>query len=467
MGAVQHLLAMPQPERVSEIPAFNEFDPRRIAWQYRAFYDLKKADYSEGAHEFFFSGSVGSAKSILLAHIAVDHCITHKRAKVGIGRESMQDLKDTLYQMILDHMEANFIEGKHYKVNGKGHIIFKNKSRIIPYSWHDKRYKKFRSHSFSMFIIEELTENKTREFYDEIKMRVGRLTKVPVAAIVCATNPDDPAHWAYEYFIMGAERNPKIHIYYSLTEQNPFLPKWYVQGLKETLDPKMALRMLKGQWISIAQDKIYYSYDDKLNVVADYNVDPKLPVGMAWDFNIGVGKPMSMCLFQKVGKKFIFFDEVIIEGSRTSDVLEELASRGYFDKGYKFHIFGDASGKSNDTRSIKSDYQIIKEFLSNYESKTGQVIYEMKVPLANPPIRMRHNIVNGLLCNDLEERNLLVTQKCNTIRKGLQLTALKKGADYVEDDSKPYQHVTTAIGYACVKDRKEIQANQSIATVVY
>lgn len=468
MGAALSLINHPQPDRVSEIPSFNEFDPRLIAWQYRAFYEIKKADYTDGAHEFLFSGSVGSAKSILLAHIAVDHCINNKRAKVGIGRESMQDLRDTLYTMILDHMEENFIEGKHYKVNGKGHIIFKNKSRIIPYSWHDKRYKKFRSHAFSMFIIEELTENKTREFYDEIKMRVGRLTKVPVAAIICATNPDDPAHWAYEYFIMGAEKNPKLHVYYSLTAQNPFLPKWYIRGLQETLDPKLALRMLKGQWISLTQDKIYYSYDDKLNVIQSYQIDPKLPVCMAWDFNIGVGKPMSMCLFQKVGKKFLFFDEVIIEGSRTGDVMDELASRGYFDKGYKWQIYGDAAGKSNDTRSIKTDYQIIKDFLSNYETPNKEPItFESKVPLANPPIRSRHNIVNGLLCNDLGERNLLVTQNCSTIRKGLQLTALKKGADYIEDDSKPYQHVTTAIGYACVKDKKDQGAQQSIAKVVY
>ena len=472
MGALQIPIAHAPSQ--TDIPTFLEFDHRHIRWQWQANWEIFNTQYmvpnADGelelnTHEFLFSGSVGSAKSILLAHIIVKHCMTYKRAKVGIGRESLKDLKDTLYQMILDHMDGSLEEGKDYKINGKGHIVFKNKSRIIPFGWHDKRYKKFRSHAFSLFVIEELTENKTREAYDEIKMRMGRMTKIPFSAIICATNPDDPAHWAYDYFIRGKETNPKIHVYYSITSQNPFLSRSYIRGLRETLDPKMALRMLKGQWISILTDKIYYSYDDELNVIPSYEVDPRYPVGMSFDFNIGVGKPMSMCLFQVVDGKWYFFDEVIIQGARTNDIMEELAGRGYFDKGWRFEIYGDASGENNDTRNPKTDYDIIKKYLSNYETPPDPkfpnepgppIAYEMRVPWGNPAIRTRHNLVNGLLCNDLKERNLLVVKKCSTIRKGLMLTALKKGADYIEDDGPncPYQHVTTAIGYAVVKHKK-------------
>lgn len=465
MGALKVFAQPMVGQTVKEVPSFLEFTPKAILWQHRANYDILHAPYivlnpetgltELETHEFLLSGSVGSAKSMLLCHIIVNHCITYKRAKVGIGRESMKDLKDTLYQMILDHLDGSFVEGKDYKINGKGHIIFRNKSKIIPFSWHDKRYKKFRSHTFSLFVIEELTENKTRDFYDEIKMRMGRITSIPFSAIICATNPDDPAHWAYDYFIRGKEKNPKLHVYYSITSHNPFLNPSYIRGLHETLDPKMADRMLRGRWISILTDKIYYAYDDEKNVVESYEVDPKLPVGMTWDFNIGAGKPMSMCLFQIKGDQWFFFEEFIIEGTRTNDILDELAARGFLDKGWRWEVFGDGSMSSNDTRSIKTDYTIIKSFLSNYETFDKQPVhFTMRVPLSNPPLRTRHNLVNGLLCNDLKARNLFVVRKCSTIRKGLQLTALKKGADYLEDDSKPYQHVTTAIGYAVVKVKK-------------
>jgi hypothetical protein len=485
MGALK-VLQVPESAFAREVPSFLEFSPKHIPWQHRALWDVfklpyqlpgEKGDLELVTREFLFSGSVGSAKSVLLAHIIVKHCLMYKRAKVGIGRESSKDLRDTLYQIILDHMDGSLEEGKDYKINGKGHIIFRNKSRIIPYSWHDKRYKKFRSHAFSLFVIEELTENKERKFYDEIRMRLGRIRGIPFSAMICATNPDDPAHWAYDYFIKGRETNPLIHVYYSITSQNPFLNPSYVRGLQATLDPKMALRMLKGKWLSITTDKIYYAYDDEKNVIENYEVDPGLPVGMCWDFNIGVGKPMSMALFQHDPRtgRFYFFEEFIIEGSRTKDVLEELAARGYLDKGWTWEVFGDSSMKNNDTRSIKTDYQIIKDFLSNYETppiivndkpQEGLPIkYTMRVPTTgNPPIRTRHNFMNGALLNDLGERSLFVVRKCTTMRKGLQLTALKVGAEYIEDDSKPYQHVTTAMGYAVVKTRKDQAKTGTLVT---
>lgn len=455
---------------VYDILTYKNFNPKVIPWQYRALWNIQKADYSKGVHEFLLSGSVGSAKSTLLAHIIVDHCLRYKRGKVGIGRESKLDLEETLYNEILGHMEGFLTEGVHYRINGKKHIIFKNKTRIVPFSWHDKRYKKFRSHAFSLFVIEELTENKTRDFYDEIKMRLGRMKHIPFAAIISATNPDDPAHWAYEYFIEGAKTNPKIQVFFSVTAQNPTLSKNYINDIRATLDPRMARRMLNGEWISLTKDKIYYSYDDVENVIDSYEIDPDYPIGMAWDFNIGDGKPMSMCLFQRIKGVYYFFDEVVIQTARTGDIMDELASRGYFDKGYHFLIYGDAAGKSNDTRTIKTDYKIIKDFMDNYEAPEGsltkeikgKVTWEYKVPLANPPIRTRHNVVNGLLCSDTKERRLFVAKKCTTIRKGLQLTSLKEGADYLEDDSKPYQHVTTAIGYAAVKDRKDELNKQSV-----
>jgi len=45
---------------------------------------------------------------------------------------------------------------------------------------------------------------------------------------------------------------------------------------------------------------------------------------------------------------------------------------------------------------------------------------------------------------------LFIYKKCKVAHEGMRLTSLKKGADYIEDDSKEYQHVTTAIGYRVV-----------------
>ena len=72
---------MPHSPSVSEIPSFLEFSPKLIYWQWKATYDIFNAPYMVhnpetgqmelNTQEFLFSGSVGSAKSILLCHIIV------------------------------------------------------------------------------------------------------------------------------------------------------------------------------------------------------------------------------------------------------------------------------------------------------------------------------------------------------------------------------------------------------------
>jgi hypothetical protein len=441
-------------------PSVSQFDPRAVPYQYRVLRGVRRGyDYSLGVHEVLLSGSVGSAKSILIAHIAVTHCLANERARFCYGRKAMPDLKDTILAKTLEHMEGDLVEGVDYEHNEtKGMIEFSNGSRIISRSWSDKKYKKFRSIELSGAAIEELTENneQDKQAYLELKMRVGRLPHITENIMVSATNPDGPEHWAYKYFIQ--DQSPTRHVYYSVTTDNPFLPPQYIRQLIEDLPFKLAERMIRGKWVAISTDYIYFEYDSSTHLVQeDYKVNPRFPVHIAYDFNIGAGKPMSVVLFQHVDGIFHFFHEVIIQGSRTLDTLEEMAGRGIFEIDTpKFIINGDASGTSKDTRSLKSDYEIIDKFIANFQNSKGKkIVHERKVPLANPPVRTRHNQVNAVMKNGLGEVRLKVYRACKTLDEGFRLTALKNGADYIEDDSKPYQHCTTAAGYGIVQTLKD------------
>lgn len=445
----------------SSTPPFSEFDPTVIPYQDTVIDDIYcNFDYSKGVHESLLSGSVGSAKSILLAHLGVRHCFDWTGAKVMMGRESLPSLRDTLYQKIVEHLTDEYLkEGVHYKLNDRDCRIWfpYQHSEIIGKSWGDHNYEKFRSYEFSMALIEELTENKDRGIYDAIKMRVGRLPHITANNIICATNPDSPSHWAYQYWIEPAEKGealPTRHTYYSVTTDNPFLPAWYIEGLKKGLDPKMARRMIYGEWIEINQDVIYYAYQtDKNYRNYAYVVDESLPIKMCWDFNIGFGKPMS-CVFGQYHPStdsYHWFAEIILQGSRTADVMEEAASRGLLDYNTMYEVYGDASGDHRDTRSILSDYDIIKRYLAQHKPAKGHPVrWVTRVPKANPPIRTRHNTVNGYCMNDKKQHRFFVYSGCPTLHKGMRLTTLVKGGSYIEDDSSDYQHCTTAVGY-CVQ----------------
>lgn len=432
-------------------PSLSEFDPSAVPYQLRVIRDTRKAyDYKLGVHEFLLSGSVGSAKSLLLAHLGITHCLLFERARLGIVRKSMPDLKETILAKVLEHIEGDLIEGEDYEHNEtKGKITFSNGSEIISRSWADKKFKRLRSLELSAAIVEELTENEDeyKEGYTELRMRVGRLQHVPESWIGCATNPDDPAHWVHKYFIDS--KLPTRHVYYSVTSDNKFLPQWYIDQLKTELDPKMARRMIYGEWLSIAQEVIYYAYDRTINF-RDYKyiIDERYPISINFDFNIGVGKPMSACFHQFINGEFHFGENYVVEGARTEDILEEMAARGLFDYNTRFLVRGDATGRARNTASKHSNYDIIRNFLSNHKNKHGQTIrFEMQVPLSNPPIRTRHNTMNAQMKNANGEHRLFVYADAQVLDEGFRLTKLKEGGQYLEDDSKRFQHVTTAAGY--------------------
>ena len=132
--------------------------------------------------------------------------------------------------------------------------------------------------------------------------------------------------------------------------------------------------------------------------------------------------------------------------------MEEMAARGVLDHDALYIVRGDAQGSHRTSKSFRSDYDIIKDFLRRYRNKLNcPVEFRIDVQKKNPPIRLRHNLVNAY-CRALSgRRRLFVYSKAKTLDEGLRLGALKKSAQYLEDDSKAYQHITTAAGYHVVK----------------
>jgi len=452
-------------------PSFTEFDPSKIAFQDQLIDDIERnINFDLGVHEFLLSGSVGSAKSLVIAHLIIKHCIQFPGAKTLIGRRSLPDLRDTLYQKIIEHLQDNYLkDGIHYRgYDTTCQIIFPPwRSEIIPRTWSDKKFKKFRSLELSFAGIDELTEtpDADKEFFTELRMRLGRQPHISRNILISATNPDSPQHWAYDYFIRPNEtkKHPTRHVYYSKTKDNKFLPDWYIEQLESEYDPKLARRMLYGEWLEISQEVIYYAYSPEVNFRDyEYKIQNNYPIMFAWDFNIGIGKPMSVIIGQFDGINYHWFDEIIIHGSRTQDTLDEIANKNLLEHNVLFEIYGDASGRHRDTRTIKTDWDIIKIFFANYIRKDGSSpAFSINVPLSNPPIRERHNRVNSYCRNERNESRLFVYKKAKMLDKGLRLTQLKKGADLIEDDSKEYQHCTTALGYCLVWKHKIINSHRS------
>ena len=435
-------------------PFLEGFDPYAIPMQGELIDLLADWNYQDSTPEILLSGAYGSSKSIIMAHIAIVHCLTFPGAVVLLGRKALPDLKATIFNEIVEHLQTPSLEeGKHFTVRETtAQIKFFNGSKIISTSWSDRKYKKFRSLKISMFILEEGTENdsKDKEAFMNIKARLRRLPHVPQNILLVATNPDSPEHWLYDYFIEGSKNFESRKVLYSVTTENPFLDAVYVKQLMRDLSHKESLRYIYGQWVSINEEVIYSEYDENKNFInKKYKVNTAYPIYLSFDFNIALNKPMSMLLAQYIDDQLHVFEECVIHSARTDDVMEDLDERGLLDFNCTYIVTGDAAGKHRDTRSKRTDYDIIYEYLQNKE-----IPYIRKVPPSNPPIRKRHNLVNAYLKNSLGEHRIFLYKPCKMLSKGLKLTKLKEGSNYVEDDSFEWQHITTALGYCLTTIKK-------------
>lgn len=428
-------------------PTLQDFNPRLVPWQYEAINYFNEFDYTKGNLEILFSGSIGSAKSICAAHLIALHAIRNEGSRILVLRRVLKDLKRTLWQVILSHLsDVPHIIKEYNKTEMRIKLI--NDSEIIGDSYDKGDLEKFRSLELSAAVFEEASESE-KQVYDAVKMRVGRLPKIAENFILTLTNPDDPSHYLYKTMIEN-DGNGNKKVFYSLTEQNPFLPRWYIENLKADLDPLMAQRMLQGRWISIQGQTPYYAYDSTKQFLKNtkYEINSKYPLDFFHDFNIGEGKPMSSGYGQVINGVFHVGKSFVVEGFNTEEIIDEMIEDGCLEYVTEVRIFGDRNGKNNDTRSKRTDYDIIQRKLQNFKKKNGMGIkVTMQVPNENPPIRARQNIVNAHCLNDQGQTRLYLYKDAAKVDEGLRLTKLKKGSSYQEDDNNDYQHVVSALGY--------------------
>jgi len=448
--------------------SFTTFDPRPIAWQYRFIWDLhNKIPWENGTQKFLLSGALGSAKTTAGAWAAIYFATKFNKADILIARKALPDLRDTLYKDVRDLLDEDeqLIEGEDYTCyDTTCRVVFhKTGSEILSRTWSDKKYKKARSLRLCLAIIEEGTENNLddKEAHDTILQRLNRIPSIKWNAMIILTNPDSPSHWIYKDYIVKEKTDPNTHVYYSLTTDNPYIDKNYVRFLEENSTEAEADRMLRGLWVEIDKSRTYYAYDTNKSFRREtvYKLDTTKPIDLMCDFNIGLGKPMSWAIGQVLDelvsgewtKTFHIFKEFHAFTMRTDELLEEMEAQGAFElPTTAWRVFGDATGTNKDTRSIRSDYEIIEAFLVNYRKKdNSRLQYSLNLPKKNPPLRLRHNTANGLFKNALGETRFFLYKGCDWVDEGFRLTEPKTGTDNIENDGPafPFQHVTTAITY--------------------
>jgi hypothetical protein len=281
------------------------------------------------------------------------------------------------------------------------------------------------------------------------RLRDKRMPPEDYLQLLMTTTLDEPSGWMYELFVDNFDPR-MMEVLYARTYDNlKNLPDDYIPTLQKLYTKRMFERMVDCKWVALDADVIYYNFERNVHISKHAEYDPYLPIIWSHDFNIGSGKPMSSCLGQVkraygpdgvMREELHWFDEIVIESADTNEAVEEFKQREWVEP-YQYErviVHGDASGKSRDTRSKTTDYGIIEA--AGFDVSA--------VPRSNPPIRERHNAANALLKNAADDVRMLVHPRCKQLAKGLETCTLKKGAQYLEDDTIFSQHVTAACTYA-------------------
>jgi hypothetical protein len=225
------------------------------------------------------------------------------------------------------------------------------------------------------------------------------------------------------YFIKDAG-NKRVVI--SSTFHNAHnLPSNYISNQKENLHSGLQDMLIYGNPFSNTGGEFYKYFNRSLSVrdvklidgfnSGDRAYNPDLPIHASFDFNVN---PYMTCVLWQIvidqikkTKKAIQIDEICLPNpnNTTEAICKELV-RKYQGHGAGWFVYGDTSGKKQDTRSEKgsNDYVIIMKSLSIFKPS-------LRLPINGkaPAVVMRKNFINTIFEKTFEGVEIIIHEKCS------------------------------------------------------
>jgi hypothetical protein len=307
-----------------------------------------------------------------------------------------------------------------------------------------EEFERLRGTNLAWFGVDELTYTQ-----EEAWLRLEGRLRDPQADRLCGFGVWTPKgyDWVYKKFIHDPK--PEYRAIVAKPEENRFLlakvPDFY-KRLADSYDPRFFLQEVRGEYLALDASRVYGSFDRRVNL-REACVDPRSPLYWALDFNVD---PMSSVVVQKVSGKFFVIDEIVLRHSTTQAAAEEFLRR------YPHHIagvriYGDAAGRHSQSATGMSDFDVIKEVFTAHSSMRPTY----HIAKANPAVRDRVNLVNGLLQSANGNVALFIHPKCKELIADFEQVNYKADTSQIDKDSDRLRtHLSDALGYVLCQESK-------------
>lgn len=307
-------------------------------------------------------------------------------------------------------------------IAGKGTVIFRtldNPDRIVGYEVADS-------------IVDELdtlkTEDARRAWQQIIARNRQKKPDGSLNTVGVATTPEG-FKFAYEQWQKEKKDGDGYELIRASTYSNARnLPVGYIESLKRSYPPQLIAAYLEGQFVNLTAGAVYPDFDRLKN-----HTPEEIAVGE--DLHIGLDFNVYNCT-AAVGVIRFGTPKILGELTKMRDTPHVILTIQQKFPGHKITIYPDASGQSNKTvNATESDILLLK--------RAG---FNVLVPTKNPFVKERVMAVNGLICNAIGERKLLVnTILAPTITECLEQQIYDSNGE--PDKTEGKDHGPDALGY--------------------
>ena len=400
---------------------------------------LHKEDYFD--HQWQFLTSKKAINGLIAGFgSGKTHVFLHKTFINHISKRGKKDLSNGwIVYPTYDLADELFVEPFKELLASKGIQYSYNMSRhkfVTPYG----QIKIYQLQKPQRIIGAELTFIGFDEFDIEsykncdiaFKKAIGRMRGSENCEIYIVSTPEG-YHYCHKIFVEDqAEDRFLVH---GKTTDNKYLPKAYLQLMRNTYDKKLLTAYMDGQFTNLQQGSTYYAFNRNSHVgKCEYNAN--LPVRIGLDWNVD---PLCAIIWQQYNvKPYVrVVAEITLHHAGEGDLLTQRMCdtvRERF-KNKSYIAYPDATGSSRHSSAAYSDINIVR--------RNG---IKVNVAHINPKVVNRVNAMN----KQFSDNNILIDKSCKMLIGDLEKVTNKEGSRDIDKSNKQLTHCTDALGYAIV-----------------
>jgi len=280
-----------------------------------------------------------------------------------------------------------------------------------------------RGRSLDFVVMDEFADMRKEAWFEVIR---PSLSDRQGGALFIGT-PKGRNHF-YDLWGKGVDHDDGWSAYQYTTIEGGNVPSGEVESAKADLDERTFQQEYEARFVNYS-GIIYYGFKREESVARHTDDIGVIHVGM--DFNID---PMSAVLMARHDDTLHVFDEIVLFGSNTDEMVDEIRQR--YGRQSRVIIYPDPASRQRKTSAGgRTDLSILQN--------AG---FEVRAKTSHSQIRDRINAVNARLLSSDGKRRLYVDPKCKKVIESLERHTYKEGTSQPEKDG--FDHMNDALGYA-------------------